>query len=113
MTQDQRRVSGCQTVRFTCAVHVGRRRIRPRRAGPNPFGQIALVCAEANEEGANRGDAPTAAHHVREGDHVRGELQLHREAVQNVQGPQVPVHADGELPGRRAVDHFTGQGPLR
>ena len=32
-------------------------------------------------------------------------LSLHREALQDVQGQEVPLHADGVLPGRRALDH--------
>ena len=39
------------------------------------------------------------------GNHGGVRLPVYREAVQDLQGPEVPLHADGVLPGRRALDH--------
>ena len=42
---------------------------------------------------------------LRERDHGGVRLPVHREAVQDVQGPEVPLHADGVLPRWRALDN--------
>ena len=39
------------------------------------------------------------------GDYGGVRLRVYREAVQDVQGPEVSLHADGVLPGRRALDY--------
>ena len=51
------------------------------------------------------GNAAAAAHPFGEGDYGRGQLRFHSQIVQNVQGSQVPLHVDGGLPRRRALDH--------
>lgn len=89
-----------------------RGRFRARRARANSGRQVALVRPEADEKVANRRDAAAAAHHVGEADHGRDQLRLCRQALQDVQGPQVPLHADGALPRGRALDRPPGQGPL-
>ena len=42
---------------------------------------------------------------LRERDHGGVRLPVHCEAFQDVQGPEVPLHADGVLPRWRALDH--------
>ena len=53
----------------------------------------------------DRWDPPAAAHHEREGDHGGVRLPLHRQALQDLQGQEVPLHAHGVLPRRVALDH--------
>ena len=43
--------------------------------------------------------------HIFPGNYGGVRLPVHREAVQDLQGPEIPVHADGVLPGGRALDH--------
>lgn len=59
--------------------------------------QLEVVRSQADEEGADRGDTTAAAHYVGEAYNGRGRLRLHRQALQDVQGPQVPLYADGGL----------------
>ena len=40
-------------------------------------------------------------------EHTNGGSTL--QAVQNLQGPEVYLHADGGVSGRRALDHSQGQ----
>ena len=54
---------------------------------------------------SDRGDPPAAAHHEREGDHGGVRLPLHRQALQDLQGQEVPLHAHGVLSRRGALDH--------
>jgi hypothetical protein len=86
--------------------HVGRGRIRPRRARPGGRRlQEEVVCSEADEKVSDCRDASAAAHHVREGDHGGVRLPVYRQALQDLQGQEVPLHAHGLLPRWRALDH--------
>lgn len=69
LLQDQRRVPRGEAVRPENIGHAGCGWLWTRRTGADPEQCRALVRTEEDEEGADRGDSPTAAHHVREGDH--------------------------------------------
>lgn len=73
LLQDQRRVPGGETLRLADVGHVGCGWIRACRTGADQQRRLAFLRPEEDEEGADRGDASAAAHHVGEGDHGGGE----------------------------------------
>ena len=56
----------------------------------------------------SRGKAP-ATHSQREEHHALLLQPLRCQALQNIQGLTVPLHADGAVPRWRALDHPQGQ----
>lgn len=123
--QGERGVQRPQVLGFEKTGHSRSRRFRSRGVGADRrrFDQVLRAEADEEESGtvalviarrrkgksdrrpvSDRGDEAAAAHHVGEGHHERGELRFHSQAVQNVQGSQVPLHAYGVVSGRRIVD---------